>query len=97
MNRMVARTVALAFAMSPVLVGASECGTDSPTPPTENETTDCLVYGQQTNSKRQHYLEIKCSESGGGLSEFSELLPNNDPNAWPACGNGANWPACKEG
>lgn len=82
----------------PVLMGASECeGKGKTPPPPEDTTSDCLVYGQHTNSKGQHYLEVKCSLPGGGLGEPSaQLLPGNNPNAWPACGNGANWPACKE-
>lgn len=81
-----------------ILMGASECPAGKPAPDNSPDTVaECLVYGQGTNSKGQHYLEVKCSLPGGGLEESAELLPGNNPDAWPACGNGANWPACKEG
>lgn len=63
--------------------------------PGQDEPVGCKVYGRDTNSKGQAYIEIGCDLPGGGLNKSTPLIPNI--NSFPGCTNGASWPECKNG
>lgn len=84
---------ALALSGTLVLSAGADSGCSGGEPLPGDTEGKCLVYGRDTNTNGQEYLDVKCNAPGGELADSAQIVPS--PGAWPGCGNGTTWPDCK--